>query len=466
MKNKWYLIIISTCFIQSSCDDFVDVDVPDNRIVSKTVFTNDETANRAVVGIYNELFKADFSNGDLRSVTMLGELAADNFQTTVMNDAMKEFEDNNILVNNTYNLNLWSSAYKIIYMCNSVIYGLNTFQGVSEKMKDKLMAEAQFVRAFVYFYLVNLYGNIPLIQTTNYEENALAFRNTTSEVYDLIIDDLESAAAVLDATFDNGERLRANKYTAIALLARVYLFLEDWEKAETLSTQVIDSSENYSLLNNLDEVFLGNSKETIWQISPAGGGTLSFLTNEARVFILTSPPPNSQQPVALTADFLKTFNKEDFRLKHWIGEFNTETKVYSYPFKYKNNRSEETIIEYSMAMRLAEQHLIRAEAQAHQGKLIKAITDIDKIRKRAQIDLISKTIPNIDQESLIDSIQIERRRELFSEWGHRWMDLNRTGKASEILSNKVASWQDSDLLFPIPEFEINKNPNLTQNNGY
>lgn len=466
MKNKWYFILIYACFIQSSCDEFVDVDVPDNRIVSETVFKNDETANSAVVGIYNELFKADFSNGDFSSVTILGELSADNFQTTVTNDVMRDFENNEILTNNPYNLNLWSSAYKIIYMCNSVIYGLNTFEGVSEKTKVRLMAEAQFVRAFVYFYLVNLYGDIPIIQTTNYQENAVAYRNTTSEVYQLIINDLESAAAVLDTSFDNGQRLRANKFTAIALLARVHLFLEDWEKAEILSLQVIDNSEHYTLLNNLNEVFLANSKEAIWQISPAGRGMLSLITNEARVFVLTTPPPNSQQPVELTTNFLKAIEEEDLRLKHWVGEFNTENQVYYYPFKYKNNRSEESIIEYSMVMRLAEQYLIRAEARAHQGKLTEAIADLDKIRNRANLQLISNIAPNIKKEALLDSIRKERNRELFSEWGHRWLDLKRTKTALKILSNKKSSWHDTDLLYPIPEDEVNKNPNLTQNNGY
>lgn len=466
MKNKWYFILISVCLIQTSCEDFVDVDLPDNRIVSETVFTNDETANSAVIGIYNELFKTDFADGDFSSVTMLGELVADNLQTTVLNDVMREFENNEILTNNSYNSNLWSSAYRVIYMCNSVIYGLNTFEGISEKMKDKLIAEAQFVRAFVYFYLVNLYGDVPLIQTTDYRKNALASRNTITEVNELIINDLESAVTFLDSTFDNGERLRANKFTAIALLARVHLFLENWEKSEALSAQVIDSSENYTLLNDLDEVFLANSKEAIWQISPAGRGALSLTTNEARIFVITGPPPNSQQPVALTTDVLNVFDEEDLRLQHWIGEFNTESQVYHYPFKYKNNRSEGKIIEYSMVMRLAEQYLIRAEARAHQGKLTEAITDLDKIRNRANLQLISNNTSNIDKDTLLDLIRIERNRELFSEWGHRWLDLKRTGTASKILSHKKSSWQDSDLLFPIPEDEINKNPNLTQNNGY
>lgn len=465
MKSR-YIILISLYLLQISCEDFVAVEVPDYKITSETVFNSDETANSAVIGIYNELFKADFANGNFRSVTMLGALAADNIQTTAMNDEMKEFEANEVLINNSYNLDLWSSAYNVIYMCNAVLDGLQTSEGVSIEMKDKLMGEARFVRAFVYFYLVNLYGEVPLIQTTDYRENSLASRNTIAEVYNLITRDLERAITVLGNTYENGERLRANKFTAMALLSRVYLYLEDWENAEVLSGRVIGSSENYSLLNNLDDVFLANSKEAIWQITPAGNGDLSYITNEARIFILTSPPPNSQQPMALTADLINNYEKDDLRLARWVGSFNSDHQVYNYPFKYKNNHSEETITEYSMVMRLAEQYFIRAEARANMGKLTEAITDLDKIRERAGLPLISTTTPGIGLEPLLDSIQVERRRELFTEWGHRWLDLKRTGTATEILSAKKSSWQDTDVFYPIPEEEINKNPNLTQNNGY
>ncbi|XCF04807.1 RagB/SusD family nutrient uptake outer membrane protein [Tamlana crocina] len=465
MKSR-YIILIGLGLLQASCEDFVAVEAPDYKIISETVFNNDATANSAVMGIYNELFKADFANGDFRSVTMLGGLAADNAQTTTVNDAMREFENNEILINNAYNLNLWSSAYNIVYMCNAVLDGLEASKEVSAEMKDRLMGEARFVRAFVYFYLVNLYGDVPLIQTSDYRENALAPRSSIVEVYNLITDDLESAAAVLGTTFENGERLRANRFTAMALLARVNLFLEDWEKAETLSGQVIASSENYTLLNELDDVFLANSQEAIWQISPAGSGALSYITNEARIFILTDAPPNSQQPLALATDLINHYGEQDLRRESWVGALETDDQVYYYPFKYKNNISEGMIMEYSMALRLAEQYFIRAEARARQSKLTEAISDLDKIRERAGLPLLSVTAPDIGREPLLDSIQKERRRELFMEWGHRWLDLKRTGEASETLGAKKNSWQDTDVLYPVPEDEIDKNPNLTQNNGY
>lgn len=464
MKSRYFLLI-SLFFPQISCEEFVEIDVPNYKIISETVFGSDATANSAIVGIYNELARADFSNGDFSSVSMLGGLSGDNITTTVINDELIEFEKNDLIASNSYNLNLWSSAYKIIYMCNSLLNGLQLSKGVSPEVKSKLIGEAKFVRAFTYFYLVNLYGEVPLILTPDYRENAVLFRSSKDKVYTFIKDDLERAISVLGNSYENGERIRANKFTAKALLARVYLFLEDWEKAESLSDEVIGSSENYTLLNNLDEVFLANSKEAIWQISPAGKGPLSFTTNEARVLIVTSPPPNSQQPVALSNDFINSFKQEDKRFIQWIGKFNTGDQVFHYPYKYKVNSSS-VIVEYSMVLRLAEQYLIRAEARAHQNRISEAIRDLDKIRERAQLPLISSSTLTIDREAFLDSLNVERRRELFTEWGHRWLDLKRTGMTIDILNSKSQSINSTDVLYPIPEDERSKNPNLSQNDGY
>src|SRR5690606_40581539 len=108
--------------------------------------------------------------------------------------------------------------------------------------------------------------------------------------------------------------------------------------------------------------------------------------------------------------------------------------------------------------RFAEQYLIRAEARAMQGKLSGAIADVDKIRQRAGLELISDTNPAIDKEALLNIIFQERKLELFSEWGHRWFDLKRTGRASAVLSSIKPQWQDTDILYPVPEEERSKNP--------
>lgn len=110
---------------------------------------------------------------------------------------MIEFEQNNISPNNSYNLNLWSSAYKIIYMCNAVLEGLEFSEGISSESRTKFSGEAKFVRAFAYFYLVNLYGEVPIVLTTDYRKNAVLHKSSIEDVYGFIINDLNDASTVL-----------------------------------------------------------------------------------------------------------------------------------------------------------------------------------------------------------------------------------------------------------------------------
>ena len=117
-------------------------------------------------------------------------------------------------------------------------------------------------------------------------------------------------------------------------------------------------------------------------------------------------------------------------------------------------------------MRLAEQYLIRAEARAEQDKLIVSMEDVNKIRQRSNLSAINILDSDLDQDEVITIILEERRKELFTEWGHRWFDLKRRRKADPILSSKKPHWEDTDVLYPIPEDELLKNPNLIQNPGY
>jgi hypothetical protein len=123
-------------------------------------------------------------------------------------------------------------------------------------------------------------------------------------------------------------------------------------------------------------------------------------------------------------------------------------------------------VEYSTVMRLPEQYLIRAEARAMQGRLSGAIKDLDVVRSRAGLELLADMEPDMDGEGLLEEIMDQRKKELFAEWGHRWLDLKRSGRATEVLGPIKPLWQDTDILFPIPEEERGKNPNLSQNNGY
>ncbi|AVR46488.1 RagB/SusD family nutrient uptake outer membrane protein [Christiangramia fulva] len=458
--NIW--LILPLLFF--SCEDFVEVDAPDNKLVSDVVFSNDATAESAMTGIYNQLFLTDFANGQRTSVTFLSGLSADTFQNiSSSNITRMEFEQHEITADNPGNLDIWASAYNLIYLTNSLLEGLNNSEQISSDLKTQLEGEARFIRAFSYFYLVNLYGDVPLIISTNYHENQLATRTSTAGVYEQIISDLEIAVDSLGSEYKNGERTTVNKFAAASLLARVYLYLEDWEAAERLSSEVIDQNGTYEILQDFDQVFLANSKEAIWQISPLGGGGQITNTNEGSLFII-DPIFSFFAVIKMEEDFVEQFDQEDQRLSNWIG-FNEELDAY-FPFKYKVWSSNEfPIIEYSMVLRLAEQYLIRSEARAKQGDLAGAIEDLDVIRMRAGLASVEENDPGIGQDALLDLIMAERQKELFAEWSHRWLDLKRTDRANEALGSNPL-WEPTDMLYPIPSQEREKNPNLSQNPGY
>ncbi len=447
-----------------SCEEFVELETPNYKITNQEVFNSDETAISAMTGIYNQLALASFSNGSTSSVTFLAGLSADNVQNIrSTNLSRTEFERHQINPDNTLNLSLWSSAYNIIYLTNALLEGIEGSDSISADVRIRLEGEAKFVRAFTYFYLVNLYGDVPLILSTDFRENEVASRTSEEVIYQQIISDLQTSLNSLGEEYENGERTTVTRISAVALLARVYLYLEDWQLAEDFSSQVIAQEGKYELLENINDVFLANSKEAIWQISPIGRGNISTHTNEGNVFII-HPVFSFFASVRLNENFVQNFVPEDKRLSNWIGNNSSLNAFYSHKYKIWNS-SEQPIIEYSMVLRLAEQYLIRAEAYAAQGKTFEAIADINVIRTRAGLDPIPETV-EMGGAELLNLLMEERRRELFAEWGHRWLDIKRIGKAGEILGKDNPSWQPTDILYPIPAEERIKNNQLTQNPGY
>lgn len=466
IKFKFGIITLLGCILLISCEDFLEIETPHNKIVSETVFKDDETAISTVTGIYNELFNADFSNGYISSVTVLAGMSSDIFQMRSETDnRYGPFNQNQISPNEspdaTANYNLWSSAYNIIYMTNSVLEGLDKSTSVSQNVRTMLTGQALFIRAFAYFYLTNLYGDVPLVLSTDYRENSRIERSAHLEVLKQIESDLELSRSLLKGVEDhaNCERTRVSYFVVLAFSARTNLYLQNWEKAEEYSNEIIDQTSQYEILKDLNEVFLANSREAIWQLSPIGRGNILTYTWEGYVF-----RGNNSSTFQLSDDFLESLEPDDQRLSHWIA-YNSSRNFY-YPYKYKDRTSINNISEYSMVLRLSEQYLIRAEARAMQDKLSEAVLDMDVLRQRANIDLLSDTNPIIGKEELLKAILDERKRELFGEWGHRWLDLKRTGKVNEVLQPIKPFWQETDIWFPIPGEERAKNSNLSQNEGY
>lgn len=457
MKNILRSIVLITGLIVplSSCKKFLEIEPPISSLTQTSIFQSDEVATSAVTGIYSLMAASGYASGGNTSITSLGGLSADEFKS--YNAGFTEFYDDQITTTNTSINSLWLNIYQRIYAANAIIEGLNSPNGVTPPVKTQLMGEALFIRAFNYFYLVNLFGAVPLELTTNYATNEVATRATVDQVYQQILFDLKTAEGLLNDNYITTERIRPNVSTVRALLSRTYLYMQDWPNAEKYATLVISKTGSYSLVN-LDAIFSKNSSEAIWQLMP----TANTNSLDGNLFILTATPLY----VSLNSTFALTgFEPNDKRKTSWVKSFTNSTGTYYFPYKYKV-QSSTTITEYSMVMRLAEQYLIRAEARAQQDNLSQAIDDVDLIRNRGGITLIRNTNPGIGKQALLNAIQQERRVELFSEWGHRWLDLKRTNQAGPVLSLIKPNWQATDVLYPIPQTEVSRNIKIVQNPGY
>jgi hypothetical protein len=240
----------------------------------------------------------------------------------------------------------------------------------------------------------------------------------------------------------------------------------NYVNAEVQATLVINNNTLF-LLNTLDQAFSVYNSEAIWQIQYVN----SSYNTEGYHFILTEEP-SYDRPTYISDFLLNSFEPSDKRKTEWINNYNDGTTTYYYPFKYRQ-QTDPNNSEYLMVLRLAEQYLIRAEARTKQNKISNAITDLDKIRARAELPLLAITDPGIAQSALLDTIFHERQVELFTEWGHRWFDLKRSGKIDAVMTNVLAvkrlgfTWNSNWQLYPLEQGEINLNPNLAPNNpGY
>lgn len=455
---NFYFFIIKVCFLLllisfSSCKKLIEISPSSSEVSSSTIFTNDGTALSALRGIYSEMVTEGKFTGKM---FMLAGLSADEFiNYEALDLEYQQFEDVSLNADNSYLTLIWTPCYKYIYYSNSILEGLKRSSGITPAVKVQIEGEAKFIRALCYFYLVNFFGDIPLSLTTDYRVNNTLSRSDKDSVYAQIIADLKDAKNNLLEEYPAPERIRPNKWAVTALLSRVYLYNKDWINAESSATEVINSS-FYELENNPDNVFLKTSAETVWQLKSVDGYRNTW---EGAVLIVVQTPPI----VFNRAELMNTFETADARKSHWMNNVNG----FDFAFKYKIRDGIDPLNEYSVVLRLSELYLIRAEARVKQDNLTGAISDVDMIRDRAELPLIVNTDPGISKDALLNKIFHERQVELFAEWCHRWFDLKRTDTATEVLSVvKPAVWNDTDVLYPIPQSERENNPNLTQNDGY
>ena len=449
------LLLLFFCGL-AGCDHFVDVEVPTSQLTGRVVFENRSTANAAMVAIYSKLRDSGLLTGTgIGSGVCLGLYADELIYYGTTDDNVSFLFGNSLMSTTSIVSQQWNESYHQIYCANAVIEGSQNSTLLSINDKNQFIGEATFVRALVHFYLMNLYGDLPYITTTNYEVNKVAPRMATAQVYDLIIADLEQAIALLPEGYITADRVRPNRSTASALLSRVYLYKGDWAAASNAASAVLNNTD-YVWENDIDKIFLKESSATIWHFSPMSEGTNA---DEGASFIFQSgPPPN----VGLRPELVHSFDPNDLRKTHWIATITDGINTWYHANKYKQNSNTGSSVEYSVVFRLAEQYLIRAEARARQGELTGAKEDLNKVRNTAGLS----DTPATTADEIIAAVLQERRFELFTEYGHRFFDLKRSGALDTVLPIVKSGWNSSDQLWAIPEVELLSNPNFTQNPGY
>lgn len=432
-----------------------------------------------------------------RSLWLVGDVASD--------DTYYGEEDLDGLVgrpNNWTMTELWRDHYRGIYRCNVL---LNRIEGVTFKesqagLKNLYIGQAKFIRALLYFNLVRLFGDVPLItkEIMSPEESYLP-RDPSNAIYNQIIADAKDAATLLPDQYGNipntenisQEKGRATKGAANMLLASVYLTLKDFSSAKEMALAVFSK---YSLLSNYGDLFakpyVGNSNtypdentsESIFEVQfgdqNGRGSNMTWLMG-----------PQSWEGTGLrwnrpTDQFnMDANNPVGYNGKGLVQEFETGDKraivLYSttsttdlngstnLPWKFcgkylvrtKNNNN--TPSNYPV-FRYAETLLILAEAENELNGPGSAYQYINPLRQRAGLSDFS----GLSKDSFREAVYKERRIELCFE-AKRWFDLVRTGRMKSVMTSHLGkSIGDHQNIFPIPQAEIDVNPLLTQNSGY
>lgn len=456
-KTKYLALLSLIAGLTSACSNFTDIDLPSSQLSSESVFEDRSTANAAMMEIYSKIRENGLLTGRRSGLSVQLGMYADELQYYGLSGtAQANFYNNSLFASGAEIAELWNSSYKQVYAANSVLEGVAKSSSLVLADKRQLRGEALFIRGLIHFYLLNCFGPIPFITSTDFKINSTVKRMPETEVYGLIKRDIEEAVELLPSEYSGTERVRPNKGAAQAFLARVCLYMGKWDEASNNASAVLNQTALYIWPSTNDGVFLKESSSTIWQLSPALAGSNTY---EGNSFIfLQGPPPFA----AITSNLLNAFKNEDLRKKNWLKAVSNGSVTWYHAYKYKRQSATASSVEYSIVLRIAEQYLIRAESRAHSGDLIGAKEDLNKIRNLAGLGNTSAETA----EQLADAVIDERRLEFFTEYGHRFFDLKRSGRLDNVLLTAKPQWKAFCCLLPLPQSELLLNPNLTQNAEY
>lgn len=459
MMNIRFLILAAFTTLLFSCSE-ESLEVPvRNDLATENFFATQADANAAVIGAYDALQPDSYYGFDYY---VFGDVRSDNSFAGGDNPNNFAIDNYTLRPTNEVTTRFFRQVYRAIGRTNAAIDGITAMDETvfEEGIQDLLLGEAHFLRALNYFNLVQFYGGVPIVTqaTTSLEPADIQIpRNTEDQVIAQIIEDLQLAIGFLDG--QNPDQGRANVGTAEALLAKVQL--AEGNLTDVLGLTESTMSRGFSLVSNFDDLFNqqnNNNSEILFAIQYAGAQEgnvfpeLILPTPEASFDFIkfNTPTPNSEMQ----------FEDNDLRKASSLVERNGILFV----FKWRNGNAFNSA-DNSVVLRYADVLLMRAEALNLTGDNEGAVQLLNQIRSRAGLADYNgpMTTPAIDE-----AIFTERRVEFMFE-GQRLFDLKRRGfetTRQAIQAAKNVDIQEFQLLFPIPQGELDRNPQLVQNPGY
>lgn len=475
MKRKILTIsLLAGLGLLSSCSDFLDLK-PFSSVNDKTAITNVQQATAALTGVYDGMQATEYYG---RNFMVFGDVLTENISVPAKNSGRFLTEASwQVLKANADVTDFWNRAYSTINRANNVINAKVTFdvnnEAAEKKEFDQIKGEALALRAMFHFDLVRMFAqnygftadasHVGVPYVTKHDQNALPARNTVKEVYTNIIKDLNDALPLLEGRSFQDASLAPyimSPMVVKAILARVYLTMNDFASAKTQAIDVIDNG-GFSLLSNAQYASSWsalNNSESIFTLSfnnvdYNGTNGLGYIFLEAGYGDMNANPV-----------LYNLYPATDVR-KQMFNKGVTSGKTSNYYSKKFPGFGGVPGLDNINIIRLSEIYLIAAEACAKTADEPNAIKYLNKIRTRGLPEIDATVTGN----ALITEILLEKRKELAFE-GQYFFDLKRLKmdvKGARINNaNVLVSYPNDMLAWPIPERETDVNPNMKQNPGY
>ena len=489
MKLNKIIVAISVTFTCISCDNYLDLS-PISQETSDNAYSNASQIEAALTGTYESFQSSDYYVWDN---VLYQDVRSDNYYAGGDNPEVFTMDFLTISPTNSKVFGSWSNLYNAIAKANTVIEKVQEVNDpkLSEERKAQILGEAYFLRSFHYYQLVKAWGGVPLVLQATKSANPADVRipkSSPEEVYAQILSDLEMAIKLLPDTYggDNSvNKARATAGAANALAAKVMLQKPnpDYVKALQFIAAVESSKANYTLIP-YESLFDGNhfnNAESILEVQYLGGDEGNWGPQ------LLLPPSISgdtwRKFVTPSHDLVNAFDAEGDIVRkkatilmesvQWIDEYWGNQVGYSIPFGYKwKNASGWASADRQYLLRYGDIVLLKAEALNENNQLNLAVTEVNRIRIRASLPELTSA-QKASKEVLRTTILNERRLELAQE-AQRWDDLVRNGVAVSTMNNLVEidlrtntpvnyNMTEAKILLPIPQQELDRNPNLVQN---